>query len=170
MDATGPTGLDDDGRLVSGDDACDVEDGFVAQRLPATLQSLNHSADLLLGLSAYNLHQVQQQQLLQQQQQQQQQRQQQQQQQQQNTQFQLVPQQPQNFFPFTFTANHMAVTSNSGTASPPNSGSARPSYSDRERQIKRRTKTGTTNLDYVDLRLHDLSKATDKGSISWEVF
>ena len=130
-----------DGRNGNG------SDGFGGQAQQATLQNLNNSADLLLSLSAYNLHQVQQQQLLQQQQQQLP--------QQQTTQFQLIPQQQQQppttqfqllsqqqqqptFLPFTFPSNTMAVTSNSGTASPPNSGS----YPDRERQIKRRTKTG----------------------------
>jgi glucose/arabinose dehydrogenase len=135
-----------DGRNGNGND------GFGGQQ--TTLQSLNNSADLLLSLSAYNLHQVQQQQqqqqlLLQQQQQSQQQNTQfqlipQQQQQPPTTQFQLIPQQQQQqaFLPFTFPANTMAVTSNSGTASPPNSGSVGHSYPDRERQIKRRTKTG----------------------------
>jgi hypothetical protein len=109
----------------------------------STLQSLNTSADLLLRLSAYNLHQIQQQQ---QQQQQQPQQVPPQQAQPHHTQFQLVSQPVQQqppYFPFTFTPNSMAVMSNSGTATPPNTGSVRPStFSDRERQIKRRTKTG----------------------------
>ena len=106
----------------------------------STLQSLNTSADLLLRLSAYNLHQIQQQQ------QQQPQQVPPQQAQPHHTQFQLVSQPVQQqppYFPFTFTPNSMAVMSNSGTATPPNTGSVRPStFSDRERQIKRRTKTG----------------------------
>ena len=111
----------------------------------SALQSLNTSADLLLRLSAYNLHQIQQQQPQPQQVLPQQ-------AQPHHSQFQLVsqPVQQQPYFPFTFTPNSMAVTSNSGTATPPNTGSVRPStFSDRERQIKRRTKTGMSVIHKV---------------------